>query len=72
VQVHRVAALGSAVHSVLEQLQVMLPDGLHQAVVMATNVYHKTPEGWRMVAHHASPGAAMDAQALDPVRPVLH
>ena len=72
VQVHRVAALGSAVHSVVEQIQVMLPDGLHQAVVIATNVYHKTPEGWRMVAHHASPGVPLDAQALDIVRPVLH
>lgn len=71
-QVHRILALDSAVHSVAEQLEVMLPDGVHQAVVMATNVYHKTPEGWRMVAHHASPGAALDAQALDAVRPVLH
>ena len=71
-QVHRVVALGSAVHSVVEQLQVTLPDGEHLAVVMATNVYHKTPEGWRMVAHHASPGAALDAQALDSERPVLH
>jgi len=51
----------------------MLPDGLHQAVVMATNVYHKTPEGWRMVAHHASPGVAPDAQVdVLAQRPVLH
>ena len=72
VQVHRVLALSSAVHSVAEQVEVMLPDGLHQAVVLATNVYHKTPEGWRMVAHHASPGAAPDARVADAQRPVLH
>lgn len=72
VQVHRVMALSSAVHSVAEQVEVMLPDGLHQAVVLATNVYHKTPEGWRMVAHHASPGVAPDALVVDAQRPVLH
>lgn len=71
-QVHRVVALTSAVHSVVEQVEVMLPDGLHQAVVLATNVYHKTPEGWRLVAHHASPGVAPDAQVVDAQRPVLH
>lgn len=72
-QVHRVVALTSAVHSVVEQVEVMLPDGLHQAVVMATNVYHKTPEGWRLVAHHASPGVAPDAQVdVLAQRPVLH
>ncbi|MFN7156545.1 MAG: YybH family protein [Acidovorax sp.] len=72
VQVHRVVALTSAVHSVAEEIEVMLPDGLHQAVVLATNVYHKTPEGWRMVAHHASAGTAPDAQAVGSQRPVLH
>ncbi|MBX9832554.1 MAG: nuclear transport factor 2 family protein [Burkholderiaceae bacterium] len=72
VQVHRVVALTSAVHSVAEEVEVMLPDGLHQAVVLATNVYHKTPEGWRLVAHHASAGTAPDAQAVNAQRPVLH
>ncbi|MFT4242543.1 MAG: nuclear transport factor 2 family protein [Acidovorax sp.] len=72
VQVHRVQALASAVHSVAEQVEVMLPDGLHQAVVLATNVYHKTPEGWRMVAHHASAGTVPDPQVVDAQRPVLH
>lgn len=72
VHVHRVVALTSAVHSVAEQVEITLPDGLHQAVVLATNVYHKTPEGWRMVAHHASPGAAPDAQVTEARRPILH
>ena len=73
VQVRRVVALASAVHSVVEQVEVMPPDGLHQAVVLTTNVYHKTPEGWRMVAHHASPGGAPTTEALhQPQKPVLH
>ena len=72
-QGHRVVAVSSAVPSVVGQVEVMLPDGLHQAVVMATNVYHKTPEGWRLVAHHASPGVAPDAQVdVLAQRPVLH
>ena len=73
VQVRRVVALASAVQSVVEQVEVMLCDGLHQAVVLTTNVYHKTPEGWRMVAHHASPGGAPTTEALhQPQKPVLH
>ena len=36
----------------------MLPDGAREALVNATNVYHKTPRGWRLVAHHASVGEA--------------
>lgn len=57
-QVVRVQALTSSVHSVLEQVRVVLPDGAREALVNATNVYHKTPRGWRLVAHHASVGEA--------------
>ena len=70
--VHRVLALAGAVHSVVEPLEITLPDGVHQALIMAPNVYHNTPEGWRMVAHHASPGGAQDTQDLSAGRPVLH
>ena len=73
VQVRRVVALASAMHSVVEQVEVMLPDGLHQAVVLSTNVYHKTPEGWRLVAHHASPGGAPRTESPgETQRPILH
>lgn len=71
-QVHRVQALASAVHSLVEHVEVMLPDGLREAIVQATNVYHKTPQGWRLVAHHASPGTVQDAQAARAVPHVLH
>lgn len=42
-----------AVHSVLESFAV---EGEAQpAPVVATNVYLRTPAGWRMLVHHASP-----------------
>lgn len=71
-QVHRVQALGSAVHSVVERVEVALPDGPRHAIVQATNVYHKTAQGWRLVAHHASPGSVREAQAPGTPAPVLH
>lgn len=71
-QVHRVVAQASAVHGVVEQLEITLPDGVHQALILATNVHHNAPEGWRMASHHASPGGAQDAHDLSDGRPVLH
>lgn len=41
-----------AVHSVLESFAV--EDLAQPAAVVATNVYLRTPAGWRMLAHHAS------------------
>ncbi len=65
----RVQALASAVHSVLEHVRVMLPDGPREAVVQATNVYHKTPQGWRLVAHAGEEGPASYVwDALDLLR----
>jgi ketosteroid isomerase-like protein len=46
--------------------------GAQTAWVLATNVYHKTPQGWRMVAHHTSPGTADDVADLGRPAPVLH
>jgi len=71
-QVHRVSGVSSAVHSVIEQVEMVLPDGVHRAMVLATNVYHRVPEGWRMVAHHASPGTAPEADMLQAQKPRLH
>ena len=42
----------------VERIEVMGHDGPGSAWVVATNVYAKTAQGWRMVAHHASPGIA--------------
>lgn len=71
-EVRRVESLTSAVHSVVELLEVQTPDGPRQATVMATNVYQKTAQGWRMVAHHASPGALQEVQTPHRAPTVLH
>ena len=42
------------------------------AWVIASNVYLKTPLGWRMVLHHASPGSATDVQELSEGPATLH
>ena len=71
-QVHRVHSVSSAVHSVAARVEIMLPDGLHAAFLLATNVYHRTPEGWRLVAHHASTGGSPDSLPGPEVPQVLH
>lgn len=60
-QVHRLSTLGCAVHHLSERIAVQTGDGPQTAWVQATNVYLKTAQGWRMVAHHASPGALGEA-----------
>ena len=71
-QVHRVEALASAVHSVLERVELATRDGSQVAFVLATNVYHKTAQGWRMVVHHASPGTPADVREAHAAVAVLH
>lgn len=72
-RVHRIAALASAVHHLLERIRVQTPQGEQTEWVTVTHVYHKTAQGWRMVAHHASPGQPPDDPAGLSARPaVLH
>ena len=70
--VKRVHAMGSAVHSVLERIDIVTVDGPRTGWIVATNVYAKTSEGWRMVAHHASPGAPDDIADIVDSPSVLH
>ena len=55
-RLRRVDSLGAAVHNVLERVDQHTAEGTRRAWVVATNVYLKTAMGWRLVAHHASPG----------------
>jgi ketosteroid isomerase-like protein len=71
-RVRKIESLASAVHSVLEKIEVMTEDGPREAYVIATNVYHKTAQGWSMVAHHASPGTPREMQELSDAPLVLH
>jgi uncharacterized protein (TIGR02246 family) len=75
VEVHHVRRLETAVcavHHVTEKVQAMTQQGLQTAYVMATNVYMRTALGWRMVAHHASPGLAQDLPDITEPRSTLH
>jgi uncharacterized protein (TIGR02246 family) len=54
--VRRLQALGFAVHHLVERITLVNAQGERRAWVLATNVYVKTAQGWRLVAHHASPG----------------
>jgi ketosteroid isomerase-like protein len=40
--------------------------------VVATNVYLRTAAGWRMVAHHASPGSSQEPREPVDVPATLH
>ncbi|MGL6109962.1 MAG: YybH family protein [Rubrivivax sp.] len=62
--VRRVAALGCAVHHLVERITIDDAQGSRSGWVLATNVYVKTAQGWRMVVHHASPGS--DGQVQPP------
>lgn len=70
--IRRITGMSSAVHNVLERIEVMTSEGPVHAFVLATNVYHLTPQGWRMVVHHASPGTQDEAQEVSQTSQVLH
>ncbi len=71
-KVRRVHTPFSAVHSVLERVQMLTDEGRKSAWVIATNVYMKTAFGWRLVAHHASPSSQREAQEILESAAVLH
>ena len=60
--VRRLESHAAAVHSVLERIRMPADaEGERFAWVAATNVYLKSTRGWRIVAHHANPGAEAEA-----------
>ena len=50
-QLHETHNLMSSVHTVIEGVTSNASEPAH---LVATNVYMKTPQGWRMVLHHVS------------------
>ncbi len=70
--VKRVDGPGCAVHNVMERVAVRTPEGEQSAWVIATNVYLKTGQGWRLVAHHASPGSTREMPEIVETPSVLH
>ena len=71
-RVRKTVAVGSSVHNVLERVEVLTAGGPSVAWVIATNVYHRTAQGWRLVAHHASPGTTSEIQEVSDAPSVLH
>ncbi|WGG51021.1 YybH family protein [Rugamonas sp. DEMB1] len=52
-QLHETHNLMSSVHTVIEGTSAASGEAAH---LLATNVYVKTPRGWRIVLHHVSVG----------------
>lgn len=69
---HRATWGQTAVHSVVETVDLPTDDGVLQAVVAATNVYVRTPKGWRLAVHHASPGSRREPDPLAGHSTTLH
>jgi ketosteroid isomerase-like protein len=56
---HLLQAMMVSVHSVYEHIS-MGGESRTRACVLATNIYMRTEQGWRMMVHHASPAPAME------------
>jgi ketosteroid isomerase-like protein len=70
--VRRIDSAGCSVHSVVERIDIKTAEGPQTAWVLATNVYLKTTQGWRLVLHHASPGSPREAQELVETPSTIH
>ncbi|MEY4285302.1 MAG: DUF4440 domain-containing protein [Betaproteobacteria bacterium] len=70
--IRQVTSLTSSVHNLVERVRIDTPQGPREAVVLATNVYHRTPQGWRLVLHHASPASEQDLQHGSDAPAILH
>lgn len=72
IQVRRSVIGSCAVHQVLEEVRVVTPEGPRSSCLIATNVYQKTPQGWRLLIHHASPGGAREPHEITESPSTLH
>jgi ketosteroid isomerase-like protein len=71
-KVRRLMLPGTAVHHVIERVKVMTDEGPQLAWVIATNIYMKAAQGWRLVVHHASPGVASEMLEIGESPSTLH
>jgi uncharacterized protein (TIGR02246 family) len=71
-QLRRTRSLDAAVHNLVETVAISSAEGTQHAYVVATNVYLKTALGWRLVAHHASPGSATEPREPVDAPTTLH
>jgi len=66
-QLHETHNLMSSVHTVIEGVAAAAGEPAH---LIASNIYVKTPKGWRIVLHHAS--VAAGPAPADPRATILH
>ncbi len=71
-QVRRITLGNTAVHHVLEEVRVATEQGPRSGYVLTTNIYLKTPLGWRLLVHHASPGTPAELQEFTEASATLH
>lgn len=71
-QVRRSDSGVASVHHVIERVDLSSAEAAQVAWVLATNVYFKTTQGWRLVLHHASPGSPHEAQEQADAPSTLH
>ena len=71
-RLHKLETITSAVHNLIERVQIYTADGAQIAFVTSTNVYMRTAQGWRMVAHHASPGTPPEIHSDIDTPTILH
>jgi len=71
-RVRRLHSGDMAIHHVLERVRLQGQEGPQNAWVIATNVFLKTAQGWRLVLHHASPGTPHDIQEVVEEPATLH
>ena len=70
--VARVVHLDSAVHTLVERVELPVGTEVRHSWVLASNVYQRTAEGWRLVLHHGSPGSPIEPAARPVPGVVLH
>lgn len=61
-QIAVIETVGLAMQNAIEHVSAG-SDGNPRGAAFVTNVFLRTPSGWRMVLHHASPAPAMPAPA---------
>lgn len=72
-QVRRLHWAGGALHHLVERIEVPAEGGGTQtAWIVVSNVYVKTAQGWRLAAHHASPGAVPEMPGAGEAPSTLH
>jgi uncharacterized protein (TIGR02246 family) len=71
-QARSVDGNGYSVHHVLEEMRLSGDGDTQTVLVLVTNLYVKTPQGWRLMVHHASPANKGEVQEVVESPSTLH